>query len=114
MPYHTDTIDPDFPDIVLLPNEKRFLKNLLRSGKLPLPDSMRRLHLINFVHANSTGQRDRFGVYINDGTYSISERYLRYRQYRRELFFRSSIWPSIVSGIVSFIVSMLLWRIKGQ
>ena len=62
---------------------------------------------IDFVRGNVSEDRDPLGAPISDGTYSLTDTYYRYCARRRRKFFEGSVWPCILSGVVSLLVSYL-------
>lgn len=71
----------------------RYLKNLLS---------------IEFIAPNHSEDRDAFNAPIFDGTYSLTLTYYRWGVYRRDKFFLGSVWPCILSGVVSLVVSLIV------
>lgn len=45
-----------------------------------------------------------------DGTYSLTDTYFRYCIRRRRRFFEGSVWPCILSGVVSVIAAYITAR----
>ena len=88
----------DFGKIVIKRNERLYLLSLRFKKKRKLPPSMRYLYVYGLVVPNYTGERDQLGGFIQDGTYSLSDKYARYSIYRRDLFFRGKL-PVIISVI---------------
>ena len=61
----------------------------------------------NFIEANYTGRQDEIGQYIPDGTYSISEDYLRYKSSRRKwLIAHLPNWIALVASFGSLALSI--------
>lgn len=48
---------------------------------------MRYLDVYGLASPNYTDKQDAFGVFVQDGTYSLSDKYARYLIYRRDTFF---------------------------
>ena len=68
-------------------------------------------NVYSFIERNYTSEEDSLGFPVDDGTFSLSETYKRYCVFRTQLFFRGSVWPAIVSGIISVITSVLLAKL---
>ena len=61
-----------------------------------------------FIARNYTGKADGNGYPIPTGTFSLTDKYIRFRIYRREKFFHSMpSWLAVVISIISLIVSVL-------
>ena len=93
----------------------RFLKCFLKhvsanyfSGSL---DDLRR---IDFVRELPSGETDPFNAPVGSGKYEITDRYIRYCIYRRDRFTHGSVWPAVISGIVSLLVSYIIARCVTQ
>lgn len=65
----------------------------------------------DFIAENLSAEKDPFGAYIPDGTYSLADKYYRYCVYRRIMLLRSSLWSALVSGAVSIAVTLLTIRL---
>ena len=107
---YSSPVDDDFSNVHLLRSEIRLLRKAQRLGSIPEDHSdpaFWNLLRGNFIHRNYTGERDSIGAFVPDDTYSLTNRYARYKAYRRHTFVRSSILPAVVSGAVSLIVSMI-------
>lgn len=73
-----------------------------RADEKLLGEYLRNLYLLGLVRKNQLGdQVDAFNAPIHDGTYSLTRKYYRYCAYRRDRFFHGTIWPVIVSAVVS-------------
>lgn len=110
-----------YDKIVLLPAEKRSLRILrvfrrLPENKIKCFDPLYRKY--DFIKANYLKERNAFGGFIPDGTYSLSENYFRYKIYRRRVFFESNalvaaIIAALISGVISVITTILItWLLK--
>lgn len=88
----------DFSNIVLKFSERVFLFSLRFKKKRILPKEMHYLYVNDLISPNYTDKKDAFGVFIPDGTYSLSDKYTRYLIYRRDNFFKGKL-PVIISVI---------------
>jgi len=99
---------PDFSKISLLWREKirlRWLRIIRKAKPEYFGRFLEHLTSIEFIEQNHGAEKDAFGAPVPDGTYSLTLVYDWYRAYRRDRFFRGSLWPSIISAVVSAIVS---------
>lgn len=105
-------IDNDFSGIQLRFKEHwklRYMRWLHK--RVPadfFPDSLTDLKVVGFIREIPANKRDPFNAPIGSGEYKITDRYIRYCIYRRDRFLHGSVWPAILSGIVSLLVSCLV------
>lgn len=100
----------DYSQISLKSGERTrlFLANLKKSVKERFFGKyLSHLRKLGFIAPNYSGL-DGYGVPIPNGTYSVTDAYDYYIIWRRDQFFRGSVWPAILSGAVSLIVSLLV------
>ena len=110
-----NTVDLD--KIELLPPERRrlFAMRFRKRVKAAfLGAYLQHLSEIDFVRQNHTGEVDAFHAPIFDGTYSLTDTYFRYCIRRRRKFFEGSVWPCILSGVVSLIVSLIVSYLRTK
>ena len=107
----------DFSNIYLKPDEKRSLF-LFHFKKKRLKEKIKCFRALyeeyGFIKQNYTKELDAFMHPIPDGTYSISDRYERYKVYRKERRIESlPNWIAITFSLFSLIVSVvtLLWQL---
>ncbi len=103
----------DLDKIELIPPERRRLFAMRFKKRVKaafLSRCLRHLHEIEFIRPNSAGERDADGYPLFDGTYSLTDTYFRYCIRRRRRFFEGSVWPCILSGVVSLIVAYITAR----
>lgn len=68
-----------------------------------------------FIKQNYTGEKDEYGCDIFDGTYSISDNYLRYKIYlRKKRIVNLPNWLAILISLISLSISIatLLWQLE--
>ena len=107
--YSPSPITEDFSNTHLLAYERRALRRLRLRGRIPeadLGDLGRKLYVEGFIARNSANEHDPLGQVLSDGTVSLTEKYFRYLAYKREQFFNRAVWPAIVGGIVSLVISI--------
>lgn len=62
----------------------------------------------HFLRQNHSGEVDAFNCPIPDGTYSVSDRYCRYKIWRRKQRFKSlPNWLAILISLVSLAISAI-------
>ena len=102
---------PDYEKITLLwPEHWRLfvMRFKRRVAAAFLGPYARHLCEIDFIKKNQGEERDALNVPVWDGTYSLYHQYRRWCAYRRYRFFTGSVWPCILSGVVSLIVSLIV------
>lgn len=62
---------------------------------------------IGFIKTNHLNKKNEIGKGIPDGTYSLTDKYIRYCIHRRHKFFDSKIWPFIISIATAIITSFI-------
>ena len=107
----------DLDKIELMPPERRRLFAMRFKKRVKaafLGSYLQRLYEIDFIRRNHSEERDDFGAPLFDGTYSLTDTYFRYCIRRRRRFFEGSVWPCILSGVVSLIVSLIVAYITAR
>lgn len=101
----------DFALENLLPVEKRMLFRLRFRYRVPrefFGDRFDDLYQADFIRCNYSEEADPLGMPIPDGTYSLSNKYYRYIAFRRTRFFHGTLWPCLISGACSVLVSLIV------
>lgn len=97
--------------LFLMRFKKRVSSKFLGKQKHPLLK-------MNLVSENYLPYQSPIGEYLEDGTYSLTEKYYRYLVYKRHLFLKSMansiVFPIIVSVITSIITVLLLQKLGLQ
>lgn len=111
-------IENDFSNIHLTNKERRLLWYMRYFRKYytrqKLKDSCDDLLQAEFIREIPSNRLDGFNHPIGTGKYSITDRYIRYCLYRRDQFLSGSVWPAILSGLVSLLVSFLIAKYVTQ
>ena len=68
------------------------------------------LYRVDFIRKNTSAEKDAFGAPIFDGTVSLTDTYFYYCIRRWRKFFEGSVWPCILSGVVSLVVAYVTAR----
>lgn len=102
----------EFDKIVLSRGEKRSLRSFYWKPKQVRNEIkyFRALyHEYRFINDNYTKEKDALGQFIPDGTYSLTERYEKYKIYRREkILFNIPNWFTVVISLASLIASIII------
>lgn len=107
----------DLDKIELMPKERRRLfavRFRRRVKEAFFGEYLRHLYEIEFIRKNHTDEVDAFRAPIFDGTVSLTDTYFRYCIRRRRKFLEGSVWPCILSGVVSLIVSLITAYITAR
>ena len=106
-----------FDEIILTKGEKQSLRSFLWKPKQSL-NEIKHFHSLyydyRFIKDNYLKERDEFNHPIPSGTYSLSDRYERFKIYRREKRLQSlPNWLAILISLISLIITTLmsLWQL---
>ena len=101
----------DYKDVVLTKEEIQFLK-LLSKGEPLYPKQKIESKLFPFVCEYSNGKQDKYGQFITDGRYVLSDEGKRYLLYyssatRKHRVSELRGWITTVIAVLAFILSIL-------
>lgn len=80
--------------------KKKVSEHFLGNDLMPLA-------ALEFIRANHSIHKNEIGEYPPDGTFSLTDKYIRYCIYRRQKFFDSKIWPFVISIVTAIITSFI-------
>lgn len=99
-----------FDDILLTAREKCVLFKMRfgKKSKLQIADIIR-LSDYGLIVPNYTGEQNSIGERITDGTYRLSDKYIRYRIYKRRDFYRRLVLPITVTLLTEVAIQLIRW-----
>lgn len=107
-----------FDEIHLLRKEKRCIFTFRFRKKQTIEEisCFKSLHdEYGFLKLNYTGILDEYGSESSDGTYSLSDRYYRYKIHKREwVICHIPNWAAIVISLIPYAIKGIEWIIKHQ
>ena len=106
---HTSPVDEDLSNINLLPMESILLfwySHFTHFDGGRLGRRLDGLYKAGLVVQNWLPSTDRHGRAIPVDSFSVSEKYFRYQAYWRNQILKGSVWPAIVSGVVSYLFNL--------
>lgn len=107
-----------FDEVLLTAREKCVLFKMRFNKKSTLKDADEKYFLrLELIDPNYTGKKNSIGEPIPDGTYRLADKYIRYRIYMRQDFYRRLVTPITVSVLTTLAVQLVtqwLWPLIKQ
>lgn len=102
----------EFEKIILSRGEKRSLRSFYWKPK-QTRDEIKYFHALyheyRFINDNYLKEQDPLGQFIPDDTYSLTERYEKYKIYRREkILYNIPNWFAVLISLLSLIASTII------
>lgn len=98
--------------IYLTGREKRLLFLMRFKKKVKPRFDVSMLVSVGLISPNRSGVKNSIGEYLMDGSYSLTDKYTRFRIAKRQDLFRRLVTPITVTVLTNIVLYGLQWLIK--